>query len=82
MQAWDWEAQMLTERVSALSEPYHQNAIVWLESCTQKPLLDLQSDLRWFLVGLHPIVRESFILHTRWILDEAVTYFGRAIPQT
>jgi len=81
MQAWDWEARMLTDRITALGEPYQQNTIVWLESCTQKPLLDLQSDLRRFLVALHPIVRESFILHTRWILDEAVVHFGRSIPQ-
>jgi hypothetical protein len=76
MQPWDREAKMLAERVVALNEPYRQNTIMWLETCTQKPILDLQSDLRRFLVGLHPIIRESFFVHTCWILDEAVSHFG------
>jgi len=81
MQPWDWEAQMLADRVAALGEPYRKNTITWLESCTQKPMLDLHSDLQGFLVGLNPIVRESFVLHTRWILDEALMHFGRPLAQ-
>lgn len=76
MQPWDREAKMLAERVGALNEPYRQNTIAWLERCTQRPMVDLQNDLRHFLVGLHPIMRESFVLHTRWILDEAICHFG------
>jgi hypothetical protein len=81
MQPWEWEAQMLAERVAALGEPYRRNTITWLESCTQKPMLDVQADLRGFLVGLHPIVRESFVLHTQSILDEALMYFGRPLAR-
>ena len=81
MQPCDWEAQMLTERITALGEPYRKNTITWLEACTQKPMLDLPTDLRGFLGGLHPIVRESFVLHTRSILDEALVHFGRPSPQ-
>ncbi len=44
-------------------------------------MLDLRSDLHGFLVGLNPIVRESFVLHTRWILDEALMHFGRPLAQ-
>ncbi|HSR46495.1 MAG TPA: hypothetical protein VLL77_00785 [Anaerolineales bacterium] len=76
MQPWDQEAKMLADRVVALNEPYRQNTIAWLETCTQTPILDLQNDLRRFLVRLHPIIRESFLLHTSWILDEAVSHFG------
>lgn len=78
---WDSEATMLAERVAALREPYRENTIQWLEACTQTPMHDLASDLRGFLVGLHPIVRESFLLHTRWILDEAIARFGRSAPR-
>jgi hypothetical protein len=81
MQPWDWEARMLAERVAALGEPYRKNTITWLESCTQKPMLDVQADLRGFLVALHPIVRESFVLHTQSILDEALTHFGRPLAR-
>lgn len=76
MQPWDLEAKMLAERVVALNEPYRQNTIAWLETCTQKPILELENDLRCFLVGLHPIIRESFFQHTCWILDEAAYHFG------
>jgi hypothetical protein len=82
MLACDWEAQMLADRVSALNEPYRKNTITWLEACTETPMLNLQTDLRGFLIGLHPIVRESFVLHTRWILDEALTHFGRVTYAT
>lgn len=81
MEAWDTQAKMLADRVVALSEPYRQNTVTWLESCTQTPLHDLPTGLSGFLVSLHPIVRESFVLHTRWILDEAVARFGRPVPQ-
>lgn len=81
MHPWDWEAQVLADRITLLGEPYRRNTIQWLEMCTQKPLLDLREDLHGFLLRLHPIVRESFVLHTRWILDEAVAHFGRPAPQ-
>ncbi len=78
---WDSDATMLAERVATLREPYRKNTIQWLEACTQTPMHDLATDLRGFLMGLHPIVRESFVLHTRWILDEATARFGRFVPQ-
>lgn len=78
MNPWEGEAKMLADRVVALNEPYRQNTIEWLEGCTRRPMADLQGSLGAFLVGLHPIVRESFVLHTRWILDEALCHFGRA----
>jgi hypothetical protein len=79
MQPWDREAQILADRVGALNEPYRRNTIEWLERCTQTPIGDLETDLRGFLQGLNPIVRESFVLHTRWILDEAVEHFGNVL---
>jgi hypothetical protein len=79
MQAYRWsQAEALVERINALREPYRQNAIAWLEQCTQHPLTNVAEDLFRFLDGLNPIVRDRFMFHTRVILDDAVRYFGES----
>ncbi len=69
-------AEMLAEGITALREPYRQNTIEWLESCIQRPISDLPSDLRTFLRGLNPLLRERFVLNTTMILESAAGFFG------
>jgi hypothetical protein len=70
-------AQILTQAVDGLAEPYRQNTVRWLERCMQHPVMSLEDDLNAFLDNLHPVVRDSFISHTRQLLDDALLYFGR-----
>jgi hypothetical protein len=70
-------AQILSQAVDGLDEPYRQNTVRWLERCMQHPVASLKDDLSAFLDDLHPVVRESFIAHTRQLLDDALLYFGR-----
>jgi hypothetical protein len=70
------EAHQLADRLDTLCEPYRQNAISWLQLCTQSPMEDPRAEILCFLSGLNPIVRESFVLHAGRVLDEAVRHFG------
>ena len=70
-------AQILSRAVDGLAEPYRQNTVRWLERCMQHPVASLEEDLSAFLDDLHPVVRESFVSHTRQLLDDALLYFGR-----
>ncbi len=70
------DAHKLADRVDTLCEPYRQNAIAWLQLCTQSPMVDPRAEMLHFLTDLNPIVRETFVLHAGRVLDEAVRYFG------
>jgi hypothetical protein len=70
------EAHRLTDRLDTLCEPYRQNAIAWLQLCTQSPMDDPRAEMQRFLSDLNPIVRETFIRHAGRVLEEAVRYFG------
>ena len=70
-------AKVLSRAVDGLEEPYRRNAVLWLERCMQRPVGSLEEDLGAFLDELHPVVRESFIQHTRHLLEDALDYFGR-----
>jgi hypothetical protein len=70
-------ALVLSLAVDGLEEPYRENAVRWLERCMQRPVGRLEQDLQTFLDELHPVVRESFIRHTRLLLEDALGYFGR-----
>lgn len=70
------EAHQLVDRLETLCEPYRQNAISWLQLCTQSPMEDPRAEILHFLTDLNPIVRESFVLHAGRVLDEAVRHFG------
>jgi hypothetical protein len=70
-------AQILTQAVDDLEEPYRGNTVRWLEGCMQHPVASLEEDLRVFLDDLHPVVRDSFVQHARNLLDDALCYFGR-----
>ncbi len=70
------DAHKLADRVETLCEPYRQNAIAWLQLCTQSPMDDPRAEMLHFLTDLNPIVRETFVLHAGRVLDEAVRYFG------
>jgi hypothetical protein len=70
------EAHQLVDRLDTLGEPYRQNAISWLQLCTQSPMEDPRAEILHFLTDLNPIVRESFVLHAGRVLDEAVRHFG------
>jgi hypothetical protein len=70
------DAHRLADRVDTLCEPYRQNAIAWLQLCTQSPMDDPRAEMLHFLTDLNPIVRETFVLHASRVLDEAVRYFG------
>lgn len=79
MSTYFHDARVLAETIDSLCEPYRQNTIEWLESCTRRPMREPRTDLLMFLHGLHPVVRESFLRYTGQILREAVHYFG--VPQ-
>jgi len=70
------EAHRLADRLDTLCEPYRQNAVVWLQLCTQSPMDDPRAEMLRFLSDLNPIVRETFVLHAGRVLEEAVRYFG------
>jgi hypothetical protein len=70
------QAHRLADRLDTLYEPYRQNAIAWLQICTQSPMDDPRAEMLHFLTDLNPIVRETFVLHAGRVLDEAVRYFG------
>jgi hypothetical protein len=70
------EAHRLADRLDTLCEPYRQNAIAWLQLCTQSPMDDPRAEMLHFLTDLNPIVRETFVLHAGRVLEEAVRYFG------
>ncbi len=70
------DAHKLADRVDTLCEPYRQNAIAWLQLCTQSPMADPRAEMLRFLSDLNPLVRETFVLHAGRVLDEAVRYFG------
>ena len=70
------EAHRLADRLDSLCEPYRQNAVVWLQLCTQSPMDDPLAEMLHFLSNLNPIVRETFVLHAGRVLEEAVRYFG------
>jgi hypothetical protein len=76
MSTYFHEARLLADTIESLSEPYRQNTLNWLECCTRQPMQQPRTDLLVFLVGLHPVVRESFLKYTQQILGEAVRYFG------
>ena len=70
------EAHRLADQLETLCEPYRQNAIVWLQLCTQSPMDDPRAEMLHFLSNLNPIVRDTFVLHAGRVLEEAVRYFG------
>jgi hypothetical protein len=76
MTTHDKDLEVLIERINLLQEPYRENTLSWLRQCTDRPLLDLRTDLDGFLRELNPIIREYFILQTRMILKNAVHHFG------
>jgi hypothetical protein len=76
MSTYFHDARVLADTIDSLCEPYRQNTIEWLESCTRRPMREPRTDLLMFLYGLHPVVRESFLRYTGQILHEAVRYFG------
>ncbi|HSB89658.1 MAG TPA: hypothetical protein VLD63_06485 [Anaerolineales bacterium] len=67
----------LSQAVDGLEEPYRRNAVQWLEGCMQTSVHSLEEDLRAFLDELHPIVRESFVQHSRRLLSDALDHFGK-----
>jgi hypothetical protein len=69
-------AWILADQLEDLREPYRQNAIAWLETCTQRSFRTPRSDLLSFLEDLHPLVRANFLHYTASVLQNAVRYFG------
>jgi hypothetical protein len=72
----DDEAATLAHQLDALSEPYRQNAIDWLQGYTQLPMRDPRRDLPRLVRDLNPGVRARFLECTHLILEEATRYFG------
>jgi hypothetical protein len=70
------DSTQLIDRIDSLPNPYRENAIEWLEMCTQEPMSDLRLDMTRFLGKLHPAVRRQFVIHTGRLLDTAVHYFS------
>lgn len=73
-------ANVLAACIRRLAEPYRQNTITWLERCTARPLTELDRDLASFLSELRTTEREMYISNLQMILDDALRYFGRPIP--
>lgn len=76
MSAYRNEASKLIHWVDSLNEPYRQNALEWLRSCTNTPLEDPPVDLEHYLTKMNPIVRSWFLQHTSRILKNASSHFG------
>lgn len=76
MQCYQKEVARLVAQINSLQEPYRQNTIAWLRSCTQMPLDDLCTEMTSFLLALNPVVCEFFISNTELILQQAGKYFG------
>ena len=72
----DYGGASIVGQIDGLPDPYRNNAIEWLKSCTQSPLDDLEEDIEVFLKRLHPKVRDQFILQTCRLLNTAKFYFG------
>ena len=70
------DSTQLIDRIDSLPNPYRDNAIEWLEMCTQEPMINLKIDMIRFLGKLHPAVRRQFVVHTGRLLDTAVHYFS------
>ncbi|HLC02650.1 MAG TPA: hypothetical protein VJK02_06410 [Anaerolineales bacterium] len=73
---YEVDARILAGRVDRLSEPYRHNTITWLERCAQRPMGDVERGIKAFLQGLHPVVRDGFVLHASRVLEDAVRFFG------
>jgi hypothetical protein len=76
MSVYQKEASKLIHWVDRLNEPYRQNALEWLRSCTNTKLEDPPKELERYLMEMNPIVRGWFLQHTRRILKNAVHHFG------
>jgi hypothetical protein len=76
MSVYQKEASNLIHWVNRLNEPYRQNALEWLRSCTNTELEDPPKDLERYLMKMNPIVRSWFLQHTRRILKNAAGHFG------
>ncbi len=70
------DSTQLIDRIDSLPNPYRDNAIEWLEMCTQEPMSDLRTDMVRFLRKLNPAVRRQFVVHTGRLLDTAIHYFS------
>ncbi len=44
------DSTQLIDRIDSLPNPYRDNAIEWLEMCTQEPMSDLRLDMIRFLI--------------------------------
>jgi hypothetical protein len=72
------EAWLLAQQLDDIREPYRQNTIAWLETCTQRRLALPRQDLLEFLQELHPFVRADFLRYTGSVLDDVVRHFGNS----
>ena len=75
---YERETTTLARRVNCLQEPYRENAIEWLRSCTRKPMDNLHEDIESFLYELNPLERTFFIRNTDLILAAAERFFNGA----
>jgi hypothetical protein len=70
------DAEALVNRLKDLREPYRGNTIAWIESCAACKFTNLQADIRRFVDGLDPNLREEYLFNMSLLLDDAVRFFG------
>jgi hypothetical protein len=70
------DISILVEMIDSLQEPYRENVINWLRSCSQGPMHDLQAEIKGFMGGLTSFEQEYFVRDMRVLLNKATRYFG------
>jgi hypothetical protein len=66
----------IVERLRALPDPYRGNALEWLRSCTQSPMVEPEMEIEQFLDRLPPTARATFVFQAGKLLETALGYFG------
>jgi hypothetical protein len=70
------DISILVDMIDSLQEPYRENIIHWLRSCSHKPMHDLQTEIMSIINGLSSLEQEYFIHDMRVLLRKATCYFG------
>jgi hypothetical protein len=70
------DISIMVEMIESLQEPYRENVVNWLRSCSQEPMHDLQADIKSFMASLSSFEQEYFLRDMRVLLGKAMRYFG------
>ena len=76
MKQLEGDISIMVQMIETLQEPYRENIIHWLRSCSHKPMQDLKVEIRSFIDGLSSLEQEYFMRDMRVLLRKATRYFG------